>query len=56
MCLDPRTMTVIEKWINNGKITTMHGCISAGKEANVYLANGNMNFDIMEPFPEGTPS
>jgi RIO kinase 1 len=37
-CLDPRTMLVIDKWINNKRIDELHGCISAGKEANVYLA------------------
>ena len=49
-------MIVIEKWRNNGKISALHGCISAGKEANVYLANGNMNFETMELYPEGTPT
>lgn len=55
MCLDPRTMTIIEKWTNNKRIDQLHGCISAGKEANVYLAQGTCNFATMEPYPEGTP-
>jgi len=55
MCLDPRTMIIIEKWKNNQRIDEMHGCISAGKEANVYLAQGTCNFETMEPYPEGTP-
>jgi len=33
----------------------LFGCISAGKEANVYLAQSNCDFSIMEPYPEGTP-
>lgn len=37
-CLDPRTLIILEKWKNNKRIDELHGCISAGKEANVYLA------------------
>ena len=37
-CLDPRTMNEIDKMITNEKISEFFGCISTGKEANVYLA------------------
>jgi RIO kinase 1 len=54
-CLDPRTLIILEKWKNNKRIDELHGCISAGKEANVYLSQGTLNFETMEPYPEGTP-
>lgn len=34
--LDPRTMGFLAKLINKGIITRINGCISTGKEANVY--------------------
>lgn len=34
--LDPRTMNFLGKIINKGIITRINGCISTGKEANVY--------------------
>lgn len=45
--LDPRTMGFLAKLINKGIISKINGCISTGKEANVYHAdqeaeNGNM--------------
>ena len=55
-CLDPRTLIILEKWKNNKRIDELHGCISAGKEANVYLSQSTLNFETMEPHPEGTPS
>ncbi|WBW72473.1 protein kinase, RIO family Rio1 [Schizosaccharomyces osmophilus] len=36
--LDPRTRIILLKLINNGTISEMNGCISTGKEANVYHA------------------
>ena len=54
MCLDPRTMIIIDKWANNKRIDQMHGCISAGKEANVYFAQSTCDFETMEPLPEGS--
>lgn len=36
--LDPRTMTILKKLINNGTFTEINGCLSTGKEANVYYA------------------
>nr|WCZ58482.1 serine/threonine-protein kinase RIO1 [Andalucia godoyi] len=36
--LDPRTRLILFKLLNTRVITTMHGCISTGKEANVYYA------------------
>lgn len=39
--LDPRTRMVLFKMLNRGVFTNIHGCISTGKEANVYhAANG----------------
>ncbi|CAB4064935.1 RIOK1 [Lepeophtheirus salmonis] len=34
--LDPRTRMIIFKFLNRGLITEINGCISTGKEANVY--------------------
>ena len=34
--LDPRTMLILKKMINNGTLTEINGCLSTGKEANVY--------------------
>jgi len=39
--LDPRTLVVLQKWLNNGLFDSIHGCISTGKEANVYYARKN---------------
>lgn len=36
--LDPRTRLVLFKLLNSGKIGELHGCVSTGKEANVYHA------------------
>ena len=51
-CLDPRTMIQIDKMINNEKLTKLYGCISTGKEANVYLAEGSMDLINREMYPE----
>lgn len=37
--LDPRTMVILCKLITNGHISSVNGCISTGKEANVYHAS-----------------
>ena len=37
--LDPRTRTVLLKLANRGVIGSLHGCVSTGKEANVYFAD-----------------
>lgn len=34
--LDPRTRVILMKLLNNGVISEINGCISTGKEANVY--------------------
>lgn len=39
--LDPRTRLMLYKMINNGTINEINGCISTGKEANVYHAISN---------------
>mmetsp|Transcript_182992 Transcript_182992/g.579916 ORF Transcript_182992/g.579916 Transcript_182992/m.579916 type:complete len:497 (+) Transcript_182992:116-1606(+) len=36
--LDPRTMLVLSKFLKAGIFQEIHGCISTGKEANVYYA------------------
>ncbi|CAN3375084.1 hypothetical protein DIURU_005611 [Diutina rugosa] len=36
--LDPRTMKFLQKIVNTGVISGINGCISTGKEANVYEA------------------
>jgi RIO kinase 1 len=44
--LDPKTYRVIQKLRNKGTITKLNGCISTGKEANVYHANGPDNTEF----------
>ena len=51
-CLDPRTMIQLDKMIASEKLSKMYGCISTGKEANVYLAEGSMNLTEREMYPE----
>lgn len=36
--LDPRTIRILSKLINQGHVSEIHGCVSTGKEANVYQA------------------
>lgn len=38
-CLDQLTFNVLHKFFNAGVFESIHGCISTGKEANVYYAN-----------------
>jgi RIO kinase 1 len=38
--IDPRTRMVLFKMLNRGVFGEIHGCISTGKEANVYHATG----------------
>ncbi|KAL1511249.1 hypothetical protein AB1Y20_006058 [Prymnesium parvum] len=38
--LDPRTRMILFKMINSGTIESINGCVSTGKEANVYHAFG----------------
>ncbi|AET39775.1 protein kinase RIO1 Ecym_4763 [Eremothecium cymbalariae DBVPG len=45
--LDPRTMRFLRSLIHRGIITEFNGCLSTGKEANVYHAFGNA-VDIVE--------
>jgi RIO kinase 1 len=51
-CLDPRTMIQLDKMIANEKLSKLYGCISTGKEANVYLAEGSMDLINRELYPE----
>ena len=34
-----RTRLILQKLLNTGVITAIHGCVSTGKEANVYSAS-----------------
>ena len=34
--LDPRTRLILIKLISNGTLSEINGCLSTGKEANVY--------------------
>jgi RIO kinase 1 len=43
--LDPRTRMILYKMINNGTVYSINGCVSTGKEANVYYATGPNNED-----------
>ena len=38
--LDPRTRMILFKLLSRGTISEIHGCVSTGKEANVYYATG----------------
>jgi hypothetical protein len=38
--IDPRTRMVLFKMLNRGVFSEIHGCVSTGKEANVYHAAG----------------
>jgi RIO kinase 1 len=37
--LDPRTRMVLFKMLNRGMFSEINGCVSTGKEANVYHAS-----------------
>lgn len=37
-CLDPRTRLMLFKMLSNGMLDEIDGCLSTGKEANVYYA------------------
>lgn len=41
--MDPRTRMILFKLMNRGFISQINGCISTGKEANVYHATGKEN-------------
>jgi RIO kinase 1 len=45
--LDPRTRVILVKMLKNGLIKEINGCISTGKEANVYHA---LSFDGLQEF------
>lgn len=44
--LDPRTRMVLFKMLNRGLFNEIHGCVSTGKEANVYHAVGPEGNDM----------
>jgi RIO kinase 1 len=45
-CLDPKTIHRLDKLKNKGDLNCYEGCISTGKEANVYYGNGFENRDL----------
>ena len=42
-CLDPRTRLILFKMLSNGTLDLIDGCLSTGKEANVYYAKAGRN-------------
>eukprot|EP00586_Coscinodiscus_wailesii_P019102 CAMPEP_0172515820 /NCGR_PEP_ID=MMETSP1066-20121228/270981_1 /TAXON_ID=671091 /ORGANISM="Coscinodiscus wailesii, Strain CCMP2513" /LENGTH=614 /DNA_ID=CAMNT_0013297009 /DNA_START=8 /DNA_END=1852 /DNA_ORIENTATION=+ len=40
-CLDPRTRLILFRLLSTGTISLIDGCLSTGKEANVYYAKGS---------------
>ena len=44
--MDKRTRLILFKILSKGIITEINGCISTGKEANVYHATGKDDFDM----------
>lgn len=44
--MDPRTRMILFKLLNRGSISEINGCISTGKEANVYHATGKTDDDF----------
>jgi len=55
--LDPRTLIILHKLIQNKKIERIYGCVSTGKEANVYLAEGRCkDFSTLEMIAEEEPN
>ena len=50
-CLDPRTRLMLFKMLSNGLLDEIDGCLSAGKEANVYYAKaGKKNTTNVKEF------
>lgn len=43
--LDRRTIRILSKIVNQGHISEIHGCVSTGKEANVYQASTELGED-----------
>jgi RIO kinase 1 len=57
MVLDPRTLIILHKLQQNSKLDQLYGCISTGKEANVYLSEGRCkDFATLEMIPEDEPN
>jgi RIO kinase 1 len=46
--LDSRTSMILYKLVNKGILTKFMGCISTGKEANVYYATGEQNKELAD--------
>ena len=48
LVLDPRTRLILFRLVSQGVVGTVYGCISAGKEANVYYADKGPSADTHE--------
>ena len=48
--LDPRTRILMLQMLNRNIVSEVHGCISTGKEANVYYALSNSQGDCTDTF------
>ena len=46
--LDPRTRMILFKLLNNSFLSEINGCLSTGKEANVYYAKGGGGNNLQE--------
>ncbi|KAL1465762.1 hypothetical protein WDU94_005305 [Cyamophila willieti] len=47
--MDPRTRMILFKLISRGMVGEVNGCISTGKEANVYHASPGVNYKVENP-------
>eukprot|EP00934_Nitzschia_sp_Nitz4_P007105 Nitzschia sp. Nitz4//scaffold35_size145790//132033//133842//NITZ4_003058-RA/size145790-augustus-gene-0.93-mRNA-1//1//CDS//3329549208//7095//frame0 len=47
-CLDPRTRLMLFKLLSNGLLEEIDGCLSTGKEANVYYAKAGVKNTVQE--------
>ena len=47
-CLDPRTRLMLFKMLSNGMLDEIDGCLSTGKEANVYYAKAGRKSPIAD--------
>ena len=53
--LDPRTMIILYKMVNRGLLESVNGCVSTGKEANVYHATTAADASAASSTADGEP-
>ncbi|CAD7959928.1 unnamed protein product [Amoebophrya sp. A25] len=53
-CLDDRTLQILHKLLRNGVLEEINGCVSTGKEANVYAATSKQAFEVGHLMPCGS--